>query len=344
MDYNAINAKVSGLFGRLMTYSDYESFSRMQNLDEIWNALQSNPAYSHIFETGLTQMRRGTIERKLLVSLYADYNRIYKFLSDVRLKKFLDAYFLKHEVQELKLLLCMVYDERDISQNFDSADMLFPKRTRTDIDKLRNAHNLAELIDALIGTEFYTVLSRVYHEGCSLFELESQLDLYYYRNLIECINKYLSNNDVKMMHEIVGSETDLRNISWIYRLKTYYHVDNDLIYAHLIPPIFRLTKNHLKELIVCDTLDEFTSAIRNGPYGHAFSQNENLDPDVICERELRRLFTSMRRRHMRSSAPVIAYMHFKEKEINNLTSLLECVSYGLAPREIMKFLYGGEAL
>jgi len=236
----------------------------------------------------------------------------------------------------------MVYDERDTSQDFDGADMLFPKRTHTDIDKLRKARSVSEMIDALSGTEFYTVLSRVYNEGCSLFELESRLDLYYYRHLIECINKYLNKDDVKIMRVIVGAETDLRNISWICRLKTYYHVDGDLIYAHLIPPIFRLTKNHLKELIACSTFDELKSVICNGPYGHEFGPYANLGPDAICERELGRLFTFMRRRHMHSPVPIIAYMYFKEKEISNLISLLECVRYRLAPQEIMKFIYGGE--
>jgi len=324
-----------------MKRSDYESLSRLQSLDEAGHALQSNPSYARVLEPGLTHIHRDTIERKLLLSLYADYNRLYEFVSSVRLRKFLDAYILKHEIQAIKLMLCMAYDERDISQDLEGAEMLFPKRRHVDVDQLRKAYSVPELIEGLSGTEFHTLLSRVYNKDSSLFDLESQLDLYYYKHLNECIDEYLDKPDAKIMRKIVGMETDLHNISWIYRLKTYYRVDRDLIYAHLMPPMFRLGKNHLKELIATNSLEEFKNVIHNGPYAREFGSGTNLDPDAVCERELGRLYTTMRRRHTRSTVPIIAYMYFKEKEIRNLTSLFEGIRYRLAPQEIMRII-GGE--
>ena len=103
-----------------------------------------------------------------------------------------------------------------------------------------------------------------------------------------------------------------------------------------------LSKDHLKELIDTNTLEDFNNVIHTGPYGRKFGIGASLDPDAVCERELGRLLTSMRHRYTHSPVPIIAYMYFKEKEIMNLTSLLEGVRYRLAPDDIMTFIDGSK--
>ncbi|MCL2699971.1 MAG: V-type ATPase subunit, partial [Defluviitaleaceae bacterium] len=332
INYDAINAKINGMFGRLLKSADYALLSRMPSVDEVGRALQSRPAYSRALDPGLT-MRRGSIERRLMLSLCADYDRLYSFAGDARLRKFLDGYFLRYEAHELKMLLCMAYDGRDLSEYFES-DIY--KRMGIDPGKLRAARDVADLIERLNGSEFYPVLSRVYNENSSLFELESQLDLYCHRRFSECIERYLDKSDSKQMRFIARAETDLRNIEWIYRLKTRYKVDGDLIYAHLMPSVSRLTKEHLKELINAGT-EQFFELLRGGPYSKELKDAADANLEAVCHREIRRVYAVTRRKHPHSPAPVIAYIYFKDREIQNITSLLEGVRYKLAPEEIVKF-------
>jgi V/A-type H+-transporting ATPase subunit C len=106
--------------------------------------------------------------------------------------------------------------------------------------------------------------------------------------------------------------------------------------------MFRLTKSHLKELVATNTLLDFNAVIRSGSYGREFDVEADLNPDIVCERELGRLYASLRRRYTHSPVPIIAYMYFKEREIKSLTTLIESVRYRLAPETIMKLIYGGE--
>lgn len=334
MDYNGINAKVSGMFGRLMSRSDYEALSRLQSVEEIGLFLRTCPAYTTALEH--SELRRGPIERKLILSLYGDFHRIHGFISDAKLRKFLARYSLKNEIYVLKRLLCMAYDERDLSQDVTAVNSLGSRSLHFDFNKLLTARNVPELIEGLKGTEFYPVLSRVYDENRSLFELEIQLDLYYYMQLRDSAAECLDKANDQLIREILGVEVDLHNIIWIYRLKTWYQVDRNLIYTYLVPSIHKLTRAHINTLVNAETHDGLMAAMVSGPYGRGFSGD--LRPEDACDAEVSRLYASARRKHPQTLASTLAYLYFKEQEIRNLISLLEGVRYSLKPEEIMTYV------
>nr|WP_330424443.1 V-type ATPase subunit [Dorea sp. AM58-8] len=54
------------------------------------------------------------------------------------------------------------------------------------------------------------------------------------------------------------------------------------------------------------------------------------------------MYLSDRRRNPYSLATVNTYLFLKEEEINRLTTALECIRYGLTPRETLGYIGGAK--
>jgi len=65
-------------------------------------------------------------------------------------------------------------------------------------------------------------------------------DLNYYLNLW-CGIKQLKKPHITAMQHVIGTEIDLQNILWTYRLKKFYGIFGDTTYGFLVPVRHRLT-------------------------------------------------------------------------------------------------------
>jgi V/A-type H+-transporting ATPase subunit C len=139
------------------------------------------------------------------------------------------------------------------------------------------------------------------------------------------------------MRNIVGTEIDLLNILWIFRLKKYYRVEGTQVYAHLIPVNHRLRTAALSRIAECDTLASFFEEVSAGPYGGVFSPAFE-QPERSFTRRMRRVYDTEIRKGTQSLAVTIRYLFNMEQEINHITTVLEGVRYGIAPEEIMEYL------
>lgn len=343
MDYSGINAKIKAMIGTLLKNDEYEMLCNLKSVEELGLKLREFPEYKkEVDSIGSSELSRMPIEQKIILSLYDDYARIYSFIGNFNTRKFLDGYFLKNEIHIIKLLLCMVYDEREITYSTLELNDLIGKKFHIDVEKLKKSKNVPEFIENLNGTEFYHVLSSVHNEDTSLFKLEMQLDLYYYMHLWRLKNKYLDKTNSVLINHLVGSEIDMRNITWIYRLKKYYKVETNLIYTYLIPIHYRLKPTDLNRMAETKSTDEMLTEILASPYGKLL-QGKSIEKGVdklesIVYKEMGRLYRVAGIMHPNSLAVILSFIFFKELEIENIISLLEGVRYGLEPKEILTYL------
>jgi V/A-type H+-transporting ATPase subunit C len=291
------------------------------------------------------RLRRGLLEEKLPYSLYYDYERIRPFLYDKKTRDYLGALFLRFELNILKILLCMVFGERSIPYSPPELDILFARRTKADPARLVAAKTVQALIEELRGTELYSLLSDSYtrQSSASLFELERQLDLYYYMQLWRKQEKWLDKLNHAVMERIIGTEIDLLNILWIYRLKHFYKMQDARIYAYLIPINYRLTPETLNRLAECGDFGAFAELVSAGPYGQVFIKQDGTppftQPEAALSGEMRKVCAAEAKHRPDTLAVTVGYIYDKEREINNITTALEGVRYGLPPRQIMDYLY-----
>ncbi|MDR1537914.1 MAG: V-type ATPase subunit [Clostridiales bacterium] len=337
MDYNGLNAKIKAMRRNLLTRRDFEILCNLPSVIEIAEKLREYPAYRHaLAQTEGMELHRGVVEQKLMISLADDFMRIYGFISDFKMRKYLNAYFESFEIGIIKILLCMVYDERDISTSIDDLTDIIASELKINVSKLRDSKTVADFIQSLKGAGFYSMLADSYTPERSLFEIETQLDLYYYMNIWRQQSLWLDKGNRRIMESIKGAEVDLRNMMWVYRLKKYYKVNDSRIYAYLIPVSRLLTRTHLMKMVECRTLTDLSSEIKSSPYGGLFSDMEHMEASF--NRHMSYVYRKAAAMHPQSIALTVGYLFFKELEINNIISLLEGVRYKLNPNDVMSYL------
>ena len=340
MDDKALKTKLKFMKSKLFKHQNYVLLSQSKDIKEITDRLKKNASYNKfINELDEKNLHRSDIERKLFLSLRSDFKKIYRFVFDFGVKKYLDVFFLKYEVYILKLVLCMIYDKKEPKYNLSELDYIIDSKLKIDVNKLRNSENVEQFIFSLRGTEFFEFMNKCYQETKSLFELEMKLDLYYYLRLDKAIDKYLNGNDKSILKKINGIEVDLANISMIYRIKKYYKVANEKIFGYLIPSGYKLKRDDIMRFLATNNLSDMENMICNSFYGRWFKKESfNNIEKVICNC-LSEIYHRIYLNSNTSIFGVIYYFYLKKLEINNITSLIEGVRYKLVPDKIMDYVF-----
>ena len=307
MNYSGLNAKVKAMQGRLLRAKHYEALCDAGTVAAFGTNLENSPAYRAVFKDDAGQAYpRGQIEPRLRRSLYQDFARLIKFVTDVRLRQFLKCYFLKHEVHILKARLAHIETAADFMAGFSD-------------------------------TDFYPVLSPIYNEKTTLFQLETQLDLHYYAQLHKSKNRLLNQTNRAVINRLIGTEIDLQNILRIYRLKTFYDLPQSQIYSSLLPYPHRLSVTQTHRLIQARDTAALDAEISKTAYGRVFARWPN--PEEATTWAMSGLYRAAFAGCFRSLAATLGYLFYKEREIKNLVSILEGIRYGLAPHEIMGYVH-----
>ena len=128
MNYDALKSKLKTMKSYLFTQDGYIDLACSKNIKEIVNKLKNNVGYQEIIrEIDEKNVHRSDIERKLFLSLRNDFKKLYRFVFDFDVKKYLDAYFLKDEIYVLKLILCMIYDKKELKYNVSELKYIIDK-------------------------------------------------------------------------------------------------------------------------------------------------------------------------------------------------------------------------
>lgn len=339
MDYSGINSKIKAMRSNLFKYQDYFELSKLISVEDIAHKLENFPVYKKfVSQLDSQHLHRGNIESKLALSLMSDFERIYNFIPDYELKKYLGAFFLRNEIHFIKLILCMICDKRDIEYSLPELNFLIGKKLRINVDKLKNSSSIEEFINNLRGTEFYNLLNELYSHSHNLFELEMKLDLYYYMHLWKLQKKYLHGKNKLILSKIKGTEIDLINISWIYRMKKYYNFDSAILFSYLIPNKYKLTAEEISSLVAANTMSEFEKIVYNTYYGSLF-ENKNVKIERVLYNCLSKIYYRFYVRAGANISYVVYYIYLKEIEVNNITSIIEGIRYGLESQKILGYLY-----
>ena len=181
VSYNAVNTKIKAMRSNLLNRDNYVDMSKSKNVAGVVDKLKKTSAYKKTLESiEPEKMHRGYIESKLVMSVINDFERIYDFVSDANLKKYLNAFFLRNEIYALKLILSMIYDKRELDYDLSGITKLFGTKN---LELTKIPSNLDELANSLKHTEFYDLLNIRDKRSNSLFELQMRLDVYYYTHL-----------------------------------------------------------------------------------------------------------------------------------------------------------------
>lgn len=343
--YSGIVTKISSMRAKLLKKEDYYALASMGTVMDIIAYLKEKKSYGEL----LRQMddslyHRGNIEKILIQSLYNDYTKLYRF-SNKKQRELLKLFLRRYEVDLINYCLRIVFNHYKMTFDLDYKKPFFDKYSDIDIDLLITSKDIIDLVDNLKGTEYYEPLLQVRESGAEgLFDYDLALNLYYFSTMWKKGRKLLSKKDYELFTKSVGTEIDLMNLQWIYRTKKYYHMPAPDIYTMLIPIEYRLSDRTIKLLVEAPTVEEFFRILNEKTsYGKKYRFDEEHRIEDIVEKCLHQLYITASRKHPYSIASLYVYLFLKEEEMNKITTVLECIRYGLSERETLQYLNGLES-
>ena len=133
-----------------------------------------------------------------------------------------------------------------------------------------------------------------------------EMDVAYYLGLWKHI-LMLDKLSRGVMRRIVGTEIDLQNILWMYRLKRFYGVAGDSTFGYLIPVGNRLSKETITHMANCKNVGELINVLAQSPYGGVFgdfSHGEKRLFDAVSK-----AYKRESRQNLNSIATVCGYLY-----------------------------------
>lgn len=337
--YSAMTTKIRSLRSTLFTSENYQELASMADIPNALEYLKKHPAYGDLFVNGKeTALHRGEIEHLLTHAVYRDFQKIYRFASAEQ-RRFLKLYFHRYEVSLLKTGLRMVLNHRNISPNLTAFEDFFRKHSDVDLAKVFASRTLEEFAQNLSGSIYDEPLRRLLTlHAPALRDYELALDLFYFKWFFRTGCKIMKKGQLAHFREAYGTKMDLLNISWIYRSHQYFHMSDADIYAQLIPVQYHLHDKDILALVLANSEEEFTAALRHTYYRKYYEKfsDRNLAEAYICIRQTIQRKAAVRDPY--SIAPVISYLYEKEHEIDKITTVLECIRYGLPQEKTLRFL------
>lgn len=280
------------------------------------------------------------MEKVLYQSLYGDWVKMFRF-AGMEQKKFLKVYWKRYEIDLINYCLRIVFNHYDKPFDLDYKKEVFDRYSQICIDRLITSRNVDELVENLKGTEYYAPLCKIKESGeGTMFDYDLALELYYFVTLWKKQRRNLKKKELELFTRDYGTKIDLLNVQWIYRAKKYYHMTPPDIYSLTIPIHYRLNVEEFKALVEAPNVEQFESLPQNTYYEKKYHFAGGKTIEQLYKDCLRQLYLVDRRRNPYSIATISTYLFLKEEEIYKLTTALECIRYGLTPRETLRYLGG----
>ena len=341
LKYSGIVTKIRAMEAKLLTPEQFADIANLRSVPDIADYLRKNTAYAEVLDT-LTedQIHRGNIEKVLVQSLYHDYTKIYRFCGQSQ-REFMKLIMKGYEIELINYCLRIVINhyKKPFDLNYKSA--FFDRYSQISIGKLITARTTDELVDNLKETEYYAPLKKIKDtDNVTLYDYNLALDLYYYTSTWKEQKKILKKSDLELFMRDRGSKIDLLNIQWIYRAKKYYNMKPADIYLMLIPIHYKLSTELVKDMVEAPGVEEFENVVIRTTYARHYNFKQNLTMEQMYADCLHHLYTADRRKNPYSVSAINTYLFLKEEELKKLTTVMECVRYGLNPGETAAYIGG----
>lgn len=336
--YSGMTTKIRAMKKRLLSSEQYEEITGLKTVSELLTYLQTFPAYSEVL-SGIdsTQAHRGEIESRLTFSTYHDFSKIFHFAGTSQ-RKYLEFYFMKYEIATLKACMRNIMDSRSSTIPM-LVDKHFKRNSKLNIDNLVNSNTMEEFISNLNGSVYEKVIKAVSNlENPVLFDYEMSLDLFFFSYIWNHADSFVPKGEKKYFINSFGSQVDLLNILWIYRMKHYYSVSHSQIYSFLIPIYYNLDRSNIKAFVECESDGEFFELLNKCYYGRTYGFNDYDDMETQFGSVLNTIYMKDFKTAPYSLAAINAYLHLKSLEVAKIITAMECIRYGYDSENIAHYI------
>lgn len=337
--YSYLNAKIKAKTSKMLTKKDYLELLSKKSVTEVANYLKYHTSYGKVLEgVDENSIHRGDLEETLKKWQFRRSQKLMKLIKGKE-ANFMRFILLRYEIEDIKMMVRELHIHKSLSSI--EQYLYFFEKSHINIEKLLSATSIEEFINYLKGTEYYDILHRLVEsdQTVNMFTVETALDLYYYKWIHRAKEKYLSGEDKRIITKAIGEEVDILNMLWIYRVKKFYHMDEDLIFRYLIPGGYRITKEQHQKMVRAEDAESLLKIYRDTVYAEIFEKTTSLFYDYNYWQYILEMHKNLLKTKPFSIASVISYLHLKEVELKFVTTIIEGIRYGLQPEEFKKVFF-----
>lgn len=324
--YPNINAKLKGMYAKRITKLDLEDLIKQNKLK---NAVLMLKLKCEIFKSSDENIDRLEIESLLEENQIEDILKILKLL-DEKDKKLFEIFLLQYEIKCVKSIFRKLFSEDKteiVVQNVKKWTVTLFE----DIKGIETAQNFEQFFAAIKRMKYYKILKKYQEQSnINVFEVENEIDKLYFETLYDRVK------NVTNLRKIIGSEIDLLNVLWIFRVKKYYNFNKEKLKQILINRNYKLNSNIIDKLIQANSFEEVKEIMQKTIYIDIFKEESDLENNI--DKYLYSVNKKIFKNDTMSIAYIFAYVNLIDYENNDIINTIEGIRYNMEKQEILKRL------
>jgi len=263
------------------------------------------------------KMDKKNVEDSNFRNMYKELKSIDYFLSGLE-SEFFNLYFSKYEILSLQEII-----ESLVNKNFERNYINFSSNPLAKKFDLEPNMSLETFIEKNKNSRYYRTLVPYLNENMErdslIFLSSNALMKFYYRSLFKLAKKFKL-KERKLIESFLGEEINLLNFEMLFRLKSYYNLNDSDIFNYLIEGGNTFNGQRLKELSLLSK-EDFLKKMKASKYRDLFEDNSSIHKEVR-KRELK-LYKGEITSQRSDILYVISAMNIMFISGENIESLLE---------------------
>lgn len=336
----AISAKAKAMYGNRITTSMYDELVRKRSVSEIAGILKNETLYHDTLkDVHENSVHRGQLESMLKQDMYKRLDKMVHFL-DTKHREYYMVSMKQVEIEQI-LARVRVITSGDFDTALAEVPLYLDSVTKVNFARLMKVTTFKELLEVLEGTEYYDIFKMYVpkaNESFAYTACETQLQRHYMKYVFEVIDRSFKGKTRKTLRNMWATRIELDNITKIYRFKKFFQSPDNVIRESLIECEGNIPKAKLEEMIVQNSAEDFMKILSASVYHIHTDEKDHVYIEYFADT----IKYHMARRHMHyeTAAPLVfsAYHLLAEREVENLTNIIEGVRYKVPFEEIEKML------
>lgn len=336
----AVLTKARSKYGKQLTERDYNSLLACQSVAEVMVYLKSHTHFAAaLAEVNERDVHRGRLEMLLRQNLFYEFDSLCRYDSNVSAG--FSRYVIENTEVEQILRFLVLLSSNSTEKFIYQFPSYFAKHTEIDVNKLANAKDYNEFLDALSSSPYYALLKdfRPDEKGrLPVSDMEIRLYDYVYKNLLNLIMKKTKGKERQELKSLFYTINDYTIFSRILRLKKYYNLFPEKIKSNLLVQYCSISPKVIDAMCRAESSAEVFAIMQSVGAGRQINRIGYNYAGDIPPRVKYRLAKKNIHFSNNPSVVVISYMFVSEIELMNIISLIEGIRYKLDTKIIQSLL------
>ncbi len=338
---NSVMTRARAKYGSRLTADDYGALAGLAGLAEVVSYLRTRTHFAPFFEKLATdpQLSKIKLENALKTAFITEAQRLCGFEKSVGSSIF--RYIAV--TRETELILDYI-----INLSLGTPEKMILKTpekyncgTKIDFSKLFQIKSATELSKYLAKTGYSKLVAVLPGKDGGEFDIsliEATLGRIKYKMLLDEINRVFPAETAKILSHGILMRAELADINMIYRAKKYYGLSESYIRTNMMGYRCLLSAKLFDGILASKTSEEALKILKGSRYASKIDKHGIDDFEIFCEKAV--IDDDIKQIHFSADPAVVlsSYLRILEAECDNVTKIIEGISYKVPKEEILSNL------